>query len=216
MMNTMKKLAATLLFALVALPGVSSAQTMFRFPMSQLGDQCGNGGCTVSAYKDYGGRDYACGGVRYSGHTGTDYALVGGFSKMDYGVWVMNAAAGVIESSVDGYFDRCNYWDQANPYAACGLYTANYIIMRHADGTKTKYWHLMKYTQQFARNTSLACAYWIARAGSSGASTGPHLHFEYWVPNYGIDDPYAGSCGTPYTRWTSQGAYRGLPGIACQ
>ncbi|AKJ02495.1 Peptidase, M23/M37 family [Archangium gephyra] len=216
MMNTMKKLARTLLFALLAFPAVSSAQTMFRFPMSQLADQCGNGGCTVSAYKDYGGRDYACGGVRYSGHTGTDYALVGGFSKMDYGVWVMNAAAGVIESSVDGYFDRCNYWDQANPYAACGLYTANYIIMRHADGTKTKYWHLMKYTQQYARNTSLSCTWWIARAGSSGASTGPHLHFEYWVPNYGIDDPYAGSCGTPYTRWTSQGAYRGLPGIACQ
>jgi murein DD-endopeptidase MepM/ murein hydrolase activator NlpD len=215
-MNRVKKLAPTLLFALLTVPAVSSAQTMFRFPMSQLADQCGNGGCVVSAYKDYGGRDYACGSVRYSGHTGTDYALNGGFSKMDYGVWVMNAAAGVIESTADGYFDRCNYWDQANPYAACGLYTANYIIMRHADGTKTKYWHLMKYTQQFARNTNIACSYWIARAGSSGASTGPHLHFEYWVPNYGIDDPYAGSCGTPYTRWTSQGAYRGLPGIACQ
>ena len=215
-MTMVKKLAPTLLFALLAVPAVSSAQTMFRFPMSQLADQCGNGGCFVSAYKDYGGRDYACGSVRYSGHTGTDYALNGGFSKMDYGVWVMNAAAGVIESTADGYFDRCNYWDQANPYAACGLYTANYIIMRHADGTKTKYWHLMKYTQQYARNTSLTCTWWIARAGSSGASTGPHLHFEYWVPNYGIDDPYAGSGGTPYTRWTSQGAYRGLPGIACQ
>lgn len=38
-MTTMKKLARTLLFALLALPAVSSAQTMFRFPMSQLADQ---------------------------------------------------------------------------------------------------------------------------------------------------------------------------------
>ncbi|WP_244237078.1 M23 family metallopeptidase [Corallococcus llansteffanensis] len=212
----MKQLTLALAFVLLALPAVSSAQTMFRFPASQLADQCGNGGCTVSAYKDYGGRDYACGGVRYSGHTGTDYALVGGFSKMDYGVWAMNAARGYVEASVDGYYDRCNYWDQANPYAACGLYTANYIIMRHPDNTQTWYWHLKAYTQQFARGTTLACGNWIARVGSSGASTGPHLHFEYWVPGYGTDDPYAGSCGTPYTRWTAQGAYRGLPGITCQ
>ena len=36
---------SALAFALLPLPAVSSAQTMFRFPASQLGDPCGNGGC---------------------------------------------------------------------------------------------------------------------------------------------------------------------------
>jgi murein DD-endopeptidase MepM/ murein hydrolase activator NlpD len=215
-MSPMKKITAALAGALLAIPAVSAAGTLFRFPMSMLADQCGNGACAVSAYKDHAGKDYACGTVRYGGHTGTDYYLTGGFAKMDYGVWVMSAAGGTLESAVDGYYDRCNYWDQANPYANCGLYTANYMIIRHADGRKSKYWHLKKYTQQFARGASIPCANWIAKVGSSGASTGPHLHFEFWDPSWGTDDPYAGSCGGPISLWTSQGAYRGLPGITCQ
>ncbi|WP_233166464.1 M23 family metallopeptidase [Archangium sp. Cb G35] len=216
MNRTLKTLGATLAGALLALPLASQAGTLFRFPMSMLSDQCANGGCVVSAYMDHAGRDYACGTVRYSGHTGTDYALAGGFTKMDYGVWVISAAGGTLESSVDGYYDRCNYWNQNDPYAACGLYTANYMIMRHADGRKSKYWHLKKGTQQYARGASIPCGNWIARVGSSGASTGPHLHFEFWDPTWGTDDPYAGSCGGPISLWTSQGAYRGLPGITCQ
>lgn len=216
MNRTLKTLGATLAGALLALPVASQAGTLFRFPMSMLSDQCANGGCVVSAYMDHGGYDYACGTYRYGGHTGTDYALAGGFAKMDYGVWVISAAGGTLESSVDGYYDRCNYWNQNNPYAACGLYTANYMIMRHSDGRKSKYWHLKKGTQQYARGASIPCGNWIARVGSSGASTGPHLHFEFWDPTWGTDDPYAGSCGGPISLWTSQGGYRGLPGISCQ
>ncbi|HZH13726.1 MAG TPA: M23 family metallopeptidase [Archangium sp.] len=211
----MKTVLAMLAGAVLALPAASDAGTLFRFPMSQLADQCGNGGCFVSAHMDHHGTDYACNTVS-SGHTGTDYTLAGGFSKMDSGVWVMSAASGVIESSVDGYYDRCNYWNQSNPYAACGLYTANYIVMRHADGRKSKYWHLMKYTQQHAKGSTVPCSSWIARVGSSGASTGPHLHFESWDPALGTTDPYAGPCSGPVSLWTSQGAYRGLPGTTCQ
>ena len=59
MRATLQRITVAVAFALLSLPAASFAQTMFRFPASQLADQCGNGGCTVSAYKDYGGRDYA-------------------------------------------------------------------------------------------------------------------------------------------------------------
>ncbi len=219
MKTTRSRFLAVLVGAAVTLPALALAGTLFRFPMSMNPGQCASGGCSVSAYRDLGGtRDWNCAGWTYTGHQGTDYALSGGFGAMDAGVWVISAASGTLESAVDGFYDRCTSWNQSNPNANCGINAGNYMILRHSDGRKSKYWHLKKFTQQYGVGASVPCGNWIAQTGSSGASTGPHLHFEFWDPSWGTDDPYAATpgCGGTISLWTSQGAYRGLPGIACQ
>ena len=55
----------------------------------------------------------------------------------------------------------------------------NYVIIEHANGIKTKYFHcnqvLVSVGDRVDKNTV------IALVGSTGNSTGPHLHFEVYV-----------------------------------
>lgn len=51
----------------------------------------------------------------------------------------------------------------------------NYIIVRHWDGTETWYCHLSRFLQ---RSGSVMPGTPIGRVGSTGNSTGPHLHLE--------------------------------------
>lgn len=52
----------------------------------------------------------------------------------------------------------------------------NLIIIQHADGRETRYGHLSKLMVSEGENVSLGQQ--IALSGSTGKSTGPHLHFE--------------------------------------
>lgn len=186
----------------------------FRVPLSLLADQCGGGRCYPTAYFDTNRstsyyRDWACSTKTYNQHDGTDLGI-GGFAAMDAGRWVMSAASGTVIAVHDGEYDRCTTGN-------CG--TANYIKIRHSDDTITVYWHLKKWSIQVSVGEFVPCGVYIAQAGSSGLSTGPHLHFG--VHPFGQaapDDPYAAtstSCGGTISYWTSQGPYGGLPGNTC-
>jgi murein DD-endopeptidase MepM/ murein hydrolase activator NlpD len=85
-----------------------------------------------------------------SNHTGQDFAA-------PIGTKVYAAAAGEIVSA--GYE---------------GAY-GNKIVIRHADGTETWYAHLSAFEQT---GGTVAAGELIGRVGSTGNSTGPHLHFE--------------------------------------
>ncbi len=52
----------------------------------------------------------------------------------------------------------------------------NLVVMKHADGRETRYGHLEKIL--VAEGTEIAAGQPIALSGSTGKSTGPHLHFE--------------------------------------
>ncbi|MCN9241168.1 transglycosylase family protein [Streptomyces sp. RY43-2] len=65
------------------------------------------------------------------------------------------------------------------------------VVLRHADGHYTQYAHLSAISVKSGQ--SVAAGQRIARSGSTGNSTGPHLHFEVRTgPDFGSDiDPLA-------------------------
>jgi hypothetical protein len=57
---------------------------------------------------------------------------------------------------------------------------------------------------------TVAAGEYLGIVGSSGNSTGPHLHFELYDANDNLIDPYQGACNTlnPTSWWTAQRPYR--------
>ena len=150
-------------------------------------------------------KDYNCGTIAYDGHKGTDIAIWPfSFYKMDNNqVEVIAAAAGTIVGRSDGFFDR---------NCSSNNLTANYIIIGHADGSNALYWHMKKnsVTAKIVGQTVAAGEY-LGVVGSSGSSSGPHLHFEVWTGNTNATmiDPFAGTCNlrNASTWWASQKPY---------
>jgi len=147
-------------------------------------------------------QDYDCGTNTYDGHHGTDIAIWPySLYKMDNNqVEVIAAAAGTIIQKADGNFDR-----------NCGsnTLTANSIIIQHTDGSYALYWHMKNgsVTTKAVGQTVVAGEY-LGVVGSSGSSSGPHLHFEIWSGNTNTTykDPFSGACNllNATTWWATQ------------
>ncbi|MEQ9500232.1 MAG: peptidoglycan DD-metalloendopeptidase family protein [Deltaproteobacteria bacterium] len=197
---------APLVAVLFALP--AQAQE-YRFPI-----EAGGNAPYITAYRDLssggGIQDWNCGTNAYNGHRGTDIGI-GGFPAMDAGSkWVVAAADGEVTFAVEGCFDRCTS-GQCN----CGGGFGNYVKVTHADGKSTFYGHLMQGSVQVSVGDRIVCGQRLGKVGSSGNSTGPHLHFEPRYSNNVSDDPFSGQCGGPISFWVAQGNYNALPGTTC-
>jgi murein DD-endopeptidase MepM/ murein hydrolase activator NlpD len=59
----------------------------------------------------------------------------------------------------------------------------NYVVMIHGNGYSTLYGHLSRFNTQMSSGAIIARGDVIAWEGSTGNSTGPHLHFEIRVAN---------------------------------
>lgn len=139
--------------------------------------------------------DYNCGERTYDwangNHRGTDYVVWPyPWKKMDDDVMeVIAAAPGIIVQRKDGNFDRNCDND--------GNFNWNGIILEHADGSRSWYWHFKdgSVTAKEVGDT-VAVGEYLGRAGSSGSSDIPHVHFEVRDANGLVIDPYAGPCNT--------------------
>ncbi|MFE6165758.1 transglycosylase family protein [Streptomyces sp. NPDC056486] len=99
-------------------------------------------------------------------HTGVDFPVATGTS-------VKSVAAGTVVSAG---------WGGSYGYE---------VVIRHADGKYSQYGHLSALTVKAGQKVGAGQR--IARSGSTGNSTGPHLHFEVRTgPGFGSDvDPLA-------------------------
>jgi len=111
----------------------------------------------------YGPRTHPTTGEPNSYHSGVD--ITG-----PTGTHIVAARAGIVETVVN----NCTSGGEHS----CGGNYGNYIIISHGDGNYTLYAHLHEDTITVAVGESVNQGELIAKMGSSGRSTGPHLHFE--------------------------------------
>ncbi len=114
---------------------------------------------------NYGYRIHPVSGKRKM-HNGVDIGGLGGYGNAN----VIAAKSGVVVKVVTGCTSGGN--------KSCGNGLGNYIQISHADGKYTVYAHLHQNTITVKKNDRVYTGEVIAKAGSSGNSTGTHLHFE--------------------------------------
>lgn len=154
------------------------------------------------AYRDHGGRDYACGFKWYADHGGLDL-LLRNFQVQDSGVAVIAAAPGTVVFVRNGIPDRSTL----NGSGGFG----NHVLIEHQPGGVLAYYgHLRNGSIRVAPNAAVARGDTLGLVGSSGNSSWPHLHFE--VSDRGqVVDPFLGNCNpapSPPT-WQSQPPWQG-------
>ncbi len=108
---------------------------------------------------EFGGR-VSPGGIGSTNHKGRDYAAYAGTN-------ILAAADGVV----------CE--------AGYNRYRGYYLIVEHWGGFKTVYQHMPRC--ELAVGTKVSRGQVIGHVGSTGVSTGPHLHFEVRVNNVPVD-----------------------------
>jgi hypothetical protein len=139
--------------------------------------------------------DYNCGTRTYDtaagyNHAGTDFFLTPfPWRKMSKGqVEIVAAAPGTITLKSDGNADQScamngNQW--------------NAVFVQHDDGSSAWYGHMKKLTLTAkAVGERVERGEYLGVVGSSGNSTGPHLHFEVYSSGGALIEPWAGPCNT--------------------
>lgn len=137
--------------------------------------------------------DYTGGVFQYDQHNGWDISLPN-FERMDSGVPVLAAAGGVVASRQDGYFDR-ETSAQGQPW--------NVVTIDHGNGWQTVYGHLAKDTITVVTGETVTAGQILAFAGSSGNSTGAHLHFMVLHNGAVVETNFA-----PNTYWLTPWEYQ--------
>ncbi|MDR2207093.1 MAG: peptidoglycan DD-metalloendopeptidase family protein [Flavobacteriaceae bacterium] len=173
------------------------AHPLFIWPVKKAAGTPYNEIWGISNYVDHDAtgqiRDYNCGQKTYNGHAGVDiYTFPFGWYQMDNNQSeIVAAAPGVIVAKMDGQYDR-----------RCQMSNLvwNAVYLQHADGSVTWYGH-MKEGSLTTKNIgdSVAAGEFLGIVGSSGNSTGPHLHFEVYNSNNQLVDPYTAFVGPCYT-----------------
>lgn len=191
-----KKTHLTLLLASFAACSLNAA-VLFRLPLAV--------NTSVHYYYDHNSTsaidDWKCGGETYDGHRGTD------FSGGPRGTAIYAAAVGTLSYKIDGFGDGFKGSTDGGGFG-------NYVRLAHAEGMMTYYGHMtIGSVTTKAVGSSIACGEKVGGVGTSGSSTGLHLHFEPRL-NGTADDPYSGSCGGPISWWVNQNG--GNPTTTCQ
>ena len=183
----------------------SGGVVKFIFPLEAPGVTDNFAYWNIGGYPDLdptsGIVDYNGGTSTYNNHHGTDMGLgANGWTRMDLEIVnVVAAAQGVLVEKNDGEYDRrCG--GSHNPGAG------NYVKLEHADGTFTIYAHLKKNTVTTKPvGSTIAVGEYLGKVGSSGNSSGPHLHFDVRDENNQLIDP--NNVDPALSRWINPPAY---------
>ncbi len=165
--------------------------------------------------------DWNCASSTYDGHRGSDFSLAGGNGAIDAGHDVVTVAAGTVVSTEDGHYDRCTTCS-ASVDSRCGSGFGsgygNHVVINHG-AYRTIYAHMRTGSVRVSPGDTVSCGQTVGQIGSSGCTTGAHLHLETRPLGGAYTtafDPFQGPCSpTSPSLWTSQGPHRGMPEPAC-
>jgi murein DD-endopeptidase MepM/ murein hydrolase activator NlpD len=191
------------------LPDVTASAVSFGWPVRKAQSAPGFNIDGISNFVDQNMTanavlDYNCGMRTYDGHRGTDiFTWPFGWYAMDNNYAEATAAApGVIVHKSDGNFDRSCAFNN-NP--------VNSIFVQQGDGSVAWYLHFKKnsLTPKIVGD-SVSQGEFLGVVGSSGSSTGPHLHFELYSNSLQLQDPFQGMCNSlnAISWWQTQPPYR--------
>lgn len=116
-------------------------------------------------------------GARLSSGFGTRRHPILGYAKAHKGVDFAAATGTPIMAAGDGVVER------AGPYGSFG----NYVSIRHAQGYKTAYAHMNSIRKGVRAGARVRQGEVIGTVGSTGRSTGPHLHYEVHYKNSAVN-----------------------------
>lgn len=191
----------------------------FVYPIKMVENDQFYSAKTISNYLDHnpvatGSKDKSSTLDFHCGHRSYDRASGYNHDGIDFATWpfswylfdnelvdVIAGEAGVIIGKDDGHKDdNCS----------CeGSWNAVYI--RHDDGSTAWYGHLKKHTlTDKAVGDRVDQGEYLGKVGSSGCSTGPHLHLEVYDADGNLIDPYQGECNelNDESWWQEQEDYR--------
>jgi murein DD-endopeptidase MepM/ murein hydrolase activator NlpD len=107
-------------------------------------------------------------GARLSSGFGMRRHPILGYSRMHRGTDFAAPTGTPILAAGDGVIER------AGPYGSFG----NYVRIRHANGYETAYAHLSRFARGMRSGARVRQGQVIGYVGTTGRSTGPHLHYE--------------------------------------
>lgn len=105
---------------------------------------------------------------RISSGYGMRHHPISGYSKMHKGIDFAAPTGTKIYAAADGVIDKRYY---SSSYG-------NYIRIKHSGGIQTAYAHMSRFAKNLKRGSSVRQGQVIGYVGTTGRSTGPHLHYE--------------------------------------
>lgn len=136
---------------LIGSAGISAEVPTYRLPFPE--------GAAYSVLQSFDGR-----------HGHTDAARFSVDFKMPTGTPIGAARSGVVVKVVEDHANAAPRQPEPGK--------ENYIVIDHGDGTFGRYYHLDKAGSDVATGDAVERGQPIGRSGNSGASFGPHLHFD--------------------------------------
>ena len=109
-------------------------------------------------------------GARISSNYGVRRHPISGYRRMHQGTDFAAPTGTPVFAAADGVVVEARRW---------GGY-GNWVRIRHTGGWETGYAHLSRYARGLRAGQRVSQGQVIAYVGSTGASTGPHLHYELW------------------------------------
>lgn len=109
-------------------------------------------------------------GARMTSRFGMRRHPVLGYARAHQGVDFGAGHGTPILAAGDGVVTRASRW---------GGY-GNWLMIKHADGWSTGYAHVSRYAKGVRPGRRVRQGQVVAYVGSTGMSTGPHLHYEVW------------------------------------